>query len=182
MPGEGRVSHCHTVSYSGVWSAVSGQMGSLWCHFLLANMRVQPASRPGSPVNTTLNSPGYCRDLAGPNIPDQGEDWDRPTCYLIITPVKIRRLIAGWHWPRSLSQSSWLLLFSPVTSLATIALLWTAFYLQHIGNNINSRTLVCLYIKLMSTYITRSKIPSSLPLCNPILNINYPKTLEDITN
>ena len=38
---------------------LSGQMGSLWCHFLPANMRVQPVGRPGSPVNTTLNFPGY---------------------------------------------------------------------------------------------------------------------------
>ena len=36
-----------------------GQMCSLWCHFLLANMRVQPGSRPRLPVNTTLNFPGY---------------------------------------------------------------------------------------------------------------------------
>ena len=40
---------------------MSGQMGSLWCHFLLANMRVGQDSRPRFPVNTltTLNFPGY---------------------------------------------------------------------------------------------------------------------------
>ena len=45
--------------FSGAVCLLSGQMGSQWCHFLLANMRVQLASRPRSPVNTTLNWSGY---------------------------------------------------------------------------------------------------------------------------
>ena len=72
----------------------SGQMGSLWCHFLLANTRVQPGSRPRSPVNTTLNFPGYW-ELGAGRTKHEPASLQAPSRYLIITPVKIRRLIGG---------------------------------------------------------------------------------------
>ena len=89
--------HCCCLPRLGL----AGQMGSLRCHFLLANMRVQPGSRPRLPVNTTLNFPGYSGAGSAGRTRLDWASLQAPTRYLIITPVKIRRLIGGWHWPRS---------------------------------------------------------------------------------